>query len=122
MKAIQAETDDDAEWLPNSKQAGVIPGVRVTQAMIDGWHEFLDELEAILQGEKLVPYWRVHDGRGINLKRVFTEPKTLDLVLWVQGTAAAPYLEEGELTQAETWTRLNRLFQGQFIGFAVWFN
>lgn len=121
-KAIQAETDDDFEWVPNAKQTGVIPGVRVTQEMIDGWHEFLSEAESILQGKKLVPHWRVSDGRGINLRRVFTEPSTLDVVLWVQGSGATPYLEEGELTVPDTWNRLNRIFRGEFIGFAMWFN
>jgi hypothetical protein len=121
-KAIQAEADDEFEWVPNARQTGVIPGVRVTQEMIDGWHEFLDEFAAILNGEKLLPHWRVMDGRGINLKRVFAEPRTFDLVLWAQGSAATPYLEKGELTQPETWMRLNRVFRGEFIGFAIWFN
>jgi len=121
-KAIQAETDDQREWVPNPQQSGVIPGVGVTQEMIDGWHVFLDEFEAILQGEKLLPHWRVKDGRGINLKRVFMDPQQFDLVLWAQGSAATPYLEEGERTQPETWDRLNRVFRGEFIGFAIWFN
>jgi hypothetical protein len=121
-KAIQAETDDDFEWVPNAAQKGVIPGVRVTQEMISGWHTFLDEAESILKGKKLLPHWRVTDGRGINLHRVFTEPSTLDVVLWAQGTAATPYLEEGELTRPATWNRFNRIFQGEFIGFALWFN
>jgi hypothetical protein len=121
-KAIQAEADDEFEWVPNARQTGVIPGVRVTQEMIDGWHEFLDEFAAILNGEKLLPHWRVMDGRGVNLKRVFAEPRTFDLVLWAQGSAATPYLEKGELTQPETWMRLNRVFRGEFIGFAIWFN
>ena len=46
----------------------------------------------------------------------------MDLILWVQGTAAAPYLEAGTVTQPEVWTRLLRVFRGEFIGFAIWFN
>ena len=60
--------------------------------------------------------------RGINFRRIFTEPREFDLVLWAQGTAAAPYLEEGELTPPETWQRINRIFRGEFIGFVIWFN
>lgn len=124
---IQAETDDDHEWLPNPKQTGVIPRVRVEQAMIDSWHEFLLEAEAILAGEKLIPYWRGPKGddampRGVNLHKVFTEPRRFDLVMWVQGTDAVPYLEEGNMTDAATWRRLQQVFRGQFIGFAIWFN
>jgi len=119
---LLAETDDDHEWIPNPKQTGVIPNVRITQEMVDGWYEFLDETEQILQGKKLLPFWRGNDQRGINFKRVFTEPRKFDLVLWIQGTDIAPYLEAGEVTKPEVWRRLDRLFRGEFIGFAVWFN
>ncbi|APW59435.1 hypothetical protein [Paludisphaera borealis] len=121
-KFILAETDDDHEWVPSPKQHTVIPGLTVTDEMVKGWKEFLDEAESLLQGKKLVPFWRAREARGVNLHRVFTEPRTFDLVLWVQGTAAAPYLENGPQTSAETWRRLQRVFQGEFIGFALWFN
>ncbi len=128
-----AETDDDREWVPNPDQAGVLR-IRVSRAMIDGWHEVLDELEAVLQGKKLIPFWRLYarsvfqppefpaTGTGVNVKRVFTEPGDFDLVLFATGTDAVPYLEEGPLSTPETWNRLTRLFQGEFFGFAVWFN
>jgi hypothetical protein len=118
---ILAETDDDHEWIPNPRQTGVL-GIPVRKEMIDGWLQFLEEMDAILAGKRLIPLWRGHEKRGINLRRVFTEPRPLDLVLWVQGTAATPYLEEGELSRPEVWDRLMRVFGGQFIGFAIWFN
>jgi hypothetical protein len=121
-KFILAETDDDHEWVPSPKQHTVIPGLTVTDEMVSGWKEFLDEAELLLQGKKLIPFWREREPRGVNLRRVFKEPKTLDLVLWVQGTAAVPYLETGPQTSTETWRRFQRIFQGQFIGFALWFN
>jgi hypothetical protein len=43
-------------------------------------------------------------------------------VLWVQGTAAAPYLETGSKTSPETWTRLMDVFQGNFFRFFMWVN
>ena len=76
----------------------------------------------LLAGRKLVPFWRDAGGRGVNLRRVFTEPREFDLVLWVQGTAAVPYLEAGEVSTPEVWTRLKRIFRGEFLGFAIWFN
>lgn len=121
-QALLAETDDDHEWIPNPRQTGVIPGVAITQPMVDGWQEFLSEAESILAGKKLIPFWRHPGKRGVNLRHVFTEPRTFDLVLWVQGTGAAPYLEEGELSTPAVWQRFNRLFGGEFIGFALWFN
>lgn len=120
--AIEAETDNEAEWIPGPKQTGVVPGVRITPQMIAAWREFLNEGEAILAGKTLIPFWRANDGRGINLRRVFTEPRQFDLVLWIQGTGAAPYLERGPLTTPEVWQRWQQVFRGQFVGFAIWFN
>ena len=120
-KFILAETDDDHEWLPNPKQKGVL-GIPLRQEMVDSWLEFVGEAEALLAGKRLAPFWRGKEKRGINLRRVFTEPRTFDLVLWVQGTAATPYLEQGALTKPEVWERLWRVFGGEFVGFAIWFN
>jgi hypothetical protein len=117
-----AETDDDHEWVPNPRQHSMMPGGAVTEEMVNGWTAFLDEAQSILQGKKLIPFWRKAEERGLNLRRVFTEPRTFDLVLWAQGTAASPYLENGEKTTAETWNRFQRVFRGEFIGFALWFN
>jgi hypothetical protein len=128
---ILAESDDDREWIPNPTQTGVIPGVRINREMIDGWHGFLDECENLLTGDKLVPFWRGYKerpeealaaGRGVNLRRVFLEPREFDLVLWITGTGATPYLEEGKLADPEVFQRLTRIFGGEFIGFAIWFN
>ncbi|HNG76666.1 MAG TPA: hypothetical protein PLY72_19495 [Candidatus Obscuribacter sp.] len=119
---ILAETDDDHEWLPNPNQTGVIPNVRVTKEMVQSWSEVMNEVEQLLAGKLLLPFWRGEEPVGINVRKVFLEPRTFDLVLWVQGTAAAPYLERGERTRKDTWTRLMRDFGGHFPGFAFWFN
>ena len=121
-KLIMTEKDDDHEWVPNTKQHSVMPGGTVNNEMVKGWFEFLDEAEQILKGEKLIPFWRGGPESGVNLRRVFTEPRPFDLVLWVQGTAAKPYLQNGVCTTAETWSRFQRIFRGEFIGFALWFN
>jgi hypothetical protein len=119
---IRAETDDDHEWIPNANQKSALGGVRMNNEMIGGWLDFLNEAEAMLRGKKLIPFWRGSKAVGVNLRKVFTDPRPFDVVLWIQGTAAAPYLEEGEFTRADTWRRFDRLFQGNFIGFAVWIN
>jgi len=119
-EAVSRETDDDREWIPSSRQTSLVP-LDVTPEIVAGWKEFLDEWEAILEGEKLVPHWRVRDGRGLNLYRVFHEPRTFDLVKWAHGIAAVPYLEQGKMTTPETWRRLQGTFQGRFLAFAVWF-
>jgi ribosomal protein S15P/S13E len=121
-KYVLAETDDDHEWIPNPRQTGVLR-VPVTQAMIDSWLGFVAEAEEILQGTRLIPFWRARDAeQGVNLRRAFTEPRPFDLVLWIQGTAATPYLEKGPMTRPQVWDRLSRVFRGEFFGFALWFN
>jgi hypothetical protein len=124
---ILREEDDDHEWIPNPRQTGVV-GVQVTQEIIDVWRETLDEVQQVLQGAKLIPFWRGTVGvRGVNFRRVFLELEEFDLIEWIQGTAAAPYLEQGELTglaDPAMGRRLNDAFGGpfNFIGFGLWFN
>lgn len=119
-KHAVSETDSDREWIPNANQTSLTP-LTVDQSIIDGWAQFLDEAEDVLQGEKLLGHWRVPGNRGINLKRVFTEPREFDLVMWVHGAAAIPYLEEGPIVSEETARTLTTTFQGRFVVFAIWF-
>lgn len=135
-KLINAETDDDHEWLPNTKQTAALGGMRVSQQMQSGWQLFLDEADEIVQGKKLLPFWRgieggaiIFDGNvpsnpnvGINFRRIFTEPTRLDLVLWLQGTGLTPYLEKGEKTDPDSWRQMLNAFEGNFFMFMVWFN
>jgi hypothetical protein len=135
-KLINAETDNDHEWLPNPKQTAGMGGMRVSQEMQVQWQAFLNEAEAILQGKKLLPFWRGIEGGvmlfnrdfpanpelGVNLRKIFTEPTRFDLILWLQGTGLHPYLEKGERTDPESWTRIMNGFRGEFFLFLAWFN
>lgn len=118
--SIQAETDNNKEWLPSPKQNSVT-GIKMTEDMVKDWHKFLTEYEAILNGEKLVPHWRFKN-KGVNLKRVLEESTETDVVLWVTGHAAVPFLEEGELTDDGLWRQLNRTFNGNFLGMSFFIN
>lgn len=125
---ILAEKDDDNEWIPNPRQTGVLQ-IRVTDEMVKAWRSVvLFEVKQILAGKKLVPFWRGQPGvRGVNLRKVFLDPpKRLDVVRWVQGTAATPYLEKGDTTKlanVREIRNLDRVFGGaNFFGFAAWFN
>ena len=118
---ILAESDDEAEWIPSPRQNnGVLPGAAITQQTVDGWMVFLAEFDSLLQGKKLIPHWRL--AKGINFHRIFTEPRPFDPILWAQGSAALPYLEDGPMTGAETWDRMMQMFEGNFFGYAMWFN
>lgn len=119
-KLIEAEKDNDLEWLPNAKQTSVTE-TKITQEMITGWHEFLEEATLILDGKKLIAHWRIED-KGINLKKFFNNPPVLDPIMIVHGAGIIPYLEKGTFTSKNTWRRLQTIFRGDFIGFAIWIN
>lgn len=132
---IQQETDNFNEWLPGPDQTAVITAMRIGQELIGTWHQFLDELEAILQGKKLVPFWRgvpggvnnlndfpQHPSLGINVRRIFTEPGRFDLALWLQGTGLDPWLEEGDIVDPAEWNQMLRGFGNNFWPIVVWFN
>jgi hypothetical protein len=133
-----AEKDNRNEWIPNPEQTGVL-GVAVPREVLTGWSKVLDEIELLLEGKKLIPYWREYSesifgfamgaggeipeqGKGLNLRQMFYEPQEFDLILWLQGTGVESFLEEGPLSTPEAWNRLTQVFEGQFFGFALWFN
>jgi hypothetical protein len=121
--AIRAETDNDREWIPGPGQASALMEIEMTPEIIDAWLAMMDDLESLLEGRKLAPFWRGQNPRtGVNIHRVFTEPREFDLVLWVQGTAAVPYLEEGALLDDTNFQRLQRLLDGNALLFAIWVN
>lgn len=119
-EAARKETDNDLEWLPNAKQTGAIVPAPVTDEIIDGWLAVMAEFEAVLDGQKLLPHWRF--AQGLNLKRFFEESRNFDLVLMIAGVDAVPFLETGPLTTGADWDRLMPVFQGNFLGYAMWFN
>jgi hypothetical protein len=119
--AIQAETDDELEWVPSPGQRNAaIQMLTVTPERVTAWFRALDSFEAVLDGRKLVPHWRF--AQGFDLSKVFTEPRPFDLVLWVTGHAAVPYLRAGETISREEWQTWQRIFAGNFLGYAIWFN
>lgn len=131
---IEAETDDEREWLPGPKQTSIMGSLRITQQIVGGWQDVTDEFEALLQGKKLAPFWRgTQSGRingpqawnkkiGINVRKIFTEPSNFDLALWIHGSGLQPYLEEGDISSPEDWRKFNRAFGNRFWNFAFWIN
>ncbi len=119
-KSVRAETDNDREWLPNSKQTPALPLAPVDDSVIDGWLAVMGEFGAVLDGQKLLPHWRFSE--GINLKRMLDEGTEFDLVLLIAGADAVPWLEAGTVSDSASWDRLMAVFQGNFIGYAMWFN
>jgi len=120
-KRVLAETDDDHEWLPSPQQTGP-RGSKVTQEQIDGWTTVLAEIDAILTGKKLLPHWRIINGMGINVAKLVQSPPKLDLILIIQGSALAPYIEGGDVSSQTRWRTLIAPFGPGFANFALWSN
>lgn len=122
-RRIRAETDDAREWIPGPGQSfasGENRPAAVTEQTVAAWLDFLDRFEAILDGKLLLPHWRLT--QGINLRRVLEQPRTFDVMLWIQGAAAVPYLEDGPIAGRETWEPIMQLMGGDFWVYFVWFN
>jgi hypothetical protein len=119
-RRILAETDDAREWIPGPAQTGVLAGMEIDQTRVDGWLAFLDEFEMALKGEKLLPHWRF--AQGFNLRRMFLEPRTFDIVLMAQGSAIVPYLEDGPIADGATWLPIIGIFGGDFFSYFIWIN
>jgi hypothetical protein len=120
-QAILAETDDDREWIPSPRQKqGVFTSMTITRERVTMWLAALGDFDAVLDGTKLLPHWRL--SKGINLRRVVDEPRPFDLVLWITGHAAAPYMEDGPVISSESWRLWQQVFNGDFLLFAVYFN
>lgn len=122
------EVDNDREWLPNPRQDAVMPDAELDDELRETWLLFLDEAQRVLNGQHLLRFWRTADGQnrkeglGINLKRVLTEPRRFDLVLWIQGSGAHPYLERGPLTEPQLWRRFENVTGQRPLRYAFWFN
>ena len=120
-EAILAETDDDREWIAAPVQKnGAMPRMVITQERLDVWLAALADFDAMLDGRKLLPHWRME--KGINLKRVFEEPRPFDFVLWMTGHAAQPYLEDGPVISPEARQLWQQVFAGDFLLFVFYLN
>jgi hypothetical protein len=125
---IRAEKDDDHEWLPHAKQAGVL-GLPVRDEMIDGWLAAVGEVERLLKGEKVFALWGLPktEGKGLNLKAFLDDPPAkLDVAKIVNQGIDAKYL--ADLTDKNryddgSFDRVLRLFgDGLGMGYMAWFN
>jgi hypothetical protein len=118
---VVQETDNDREWVPNDAQTSAL-GLTLPPGTGQMWMAVLADGEALLNGKALVPYWRAAEGRGINLQRLFTEPAPVDLIGWVQGYAAVPYLEQGRTVSADSWQAFEQMLGGDALLFTLFLN
>lgn len=96
---VALETDNDAEWIPNARQTSVLP-VPFPAETGERWQNVLMDAEALLNGDLLLPHWRLGDNAGINLGAMFQNPPPIDIAGVVQGWSVMPYVEQGRLIDA----------------------
>lgn len=112
-KSARAETDDDREWLPAPHQSPAMRGVELGEPQVAMWLDLLDEAEGLLEGEKLLRFWRGDGTQGIDVRAFFEQPRDFHVFYWVQGSAAAPYLvpvDDRPVTRDELWQDMEDTF------------
>lgn len=118
---LRAETDNSGEWIPNDDQDQAL-GLNVPAGTGDHWLAVLDEAEALLNGDKLIPHWRFREGAGVNLKKLMLDPVPVDLAEWIHGIGLLPFAEPGVRVKPDVWRDFERLVQGDTMLFAVFLN
>ena len=118
---VAKETDNKDEWLPNDNQTSAL-GVELPKGTGAHWMALLTDVEGILKGELLVPYPRVSGAGGLNVGKMFTDPRPIDVAGWIQGWAALPYLESGPLVSNQSADAFGQLTNGRSMLFALYLN
>lgn len=118
---VEAETDDDREWIPNDSQTSAM-GLRMPPGTGARWQAVLADAEALLEGRLLMPHWRMGAEAGIDLRAMFENPPPVDIVAWVQGEGFLPYARKGPRVSPDNWLDFEALMQGDAALFAVILN
>ena len=120
-RQVDAETDDEAEWIPNARQQAALGFVLPPDTDVV-WLGILAQLEQMLDGTLLVPHIALPPDAGVNIAKYLADPNPLDLVGWIQGMDVMPYAERGPVIDGRTWSAFEQLVQGRSILFALLLN
>lgn len=118
---VAAETDNVDEWIPNDAQDHAF-GMDFPNGVGATWQAVLADAEAALKGELLVPYWRIGPEAGLNLNRLFSEPPAFNLIGWIHGYDAVPYMEKGPVMNSASWRAFEQMVSGDGVFFALILN
>lgn len=119
--AVADETDNDREWIPNDRQQAAL-GFVLPEGAGRTWLAVLGDAEQALDGRMLVPFWRFAPGYGIDLSMWLDDPKPVDVIDWIQGSAALPHARPGLTVGSENWGRFLAMFPGRAGLYMVLFN
>ena len=123
IAAVRAERDNDHEWIPNARQASWVEDnmhVTVTNDTLDAWVRATNLAEDVLNGRKLVPFWRF--AQGMDMEAFFDHPTRFDLVMLLTGQGAIPYLRDGPKVTGDELTAIGNDLGPNPLLFMFWFN
>lgn len=120
-KLAGEEIDNDREWIPNDRQQAAL-GFDIPKGAGQAWLAVLEDAEQVLEGERLIPYWRFAPGHGVDLKHWLDDPQPVDLVGWLQGTAALPHARKGKTVSRDSWREFSGIFGSRAGLYMVLFN
>jgi len=127
-KHIRTERDDDHEWLPNPRQTGVLR-MPVNDRMIDAWLAGAAEMEALLNGDcVLPPWWMLGDRggavKGVNLKTLLDDPPAeLEVDAFLSWKFPDKYMDTKRRVNVEVFFAIWRVFDDTTaFGYMAWFN
>lgn len=120
LAAIEAERDNDAELLPNSRQVAADGTTRLSEGSFTAWRAVLTNAEQVLNGQLLVPHWRFR--QGVDVRRLLDEGRDFDPILIATGQGVVPYLRAGPvLKQSQAMELASRLGTRPWLTL-FWFN
>ncbi|AKS45034.1 hypothetical protein SAMN05444287_0122 [Octadecabacter temperatus] len=118
---VSRENDNDREWIPNKAQDSALP-IPFPADLGDQWRNVLTEAEMMLNGELLIPHWRLPEGMGINVAAFMQNPPELDIIALIQGESILPYVERGPEMSGQAWRSFERMVGGDAAFYAVILN
>ena len=118
---VAHETDNKREWIPNAAQTSALP-LPFPPETAERWSAVLGEIEAILQGDLLIPHWRVGQNAGLNLYELMQNPPEIDIIGIIQGETVLPYVERGQRADGQSIQAFQRLLGGDAAFYALILN
>ncbi len=118
---VARETDNDAEWIPNKHQQSAT-GLVFPPDTGTLWLAVLDDAEAVLTGQALIPFWRLAGDAGIDLSALIADPPVMDVIGLAQGSALLPYVRHGRVMNANSLTMFSAMIGGDAGLFMVMLN
>lgn len=115
------EGDNDREWIPNKNQQSAT-GLPFPPETGPRWLAVLSDAEAILQGDLLIPYWRLGPGAGLDLGAFLENPPEVDVAGLIQGATLVPYLRQGPLANGQNLWMFTAMMQGDSALYMVMLN